>query len=132
MIFRVVFCELLPRRVYVFHHPLLFICTQEHSSYYVCNTNIFLKFSSQNYYIFPSSNILTLEVFHNFFALSPKFHFCGPRLAIGVVFKFVSWYSNSSRGIQIRLVVGKFVLVVYKFVCLLRLIALDSIVGNYC
>ena len=46
-----------------------------------------------------------------------------------VVFKFVSWYSNSSRGIQIRLVVFKFVswhsnssrgiqirLVVFKFV----------------
>ena len=49
-----------------------------------------------------------------------------------MVFKFVSWYSNSSRGIQIRLVVGKFVLVVFKFVCRLRLIALDSIVGNFC
>ena len=44
----------------------------------------------------------------------------------------LSWYSNSSRGIQIRLVVGKFVLVVFKFVCRLRLKALDSIVGNCC
>ena len=34
--------------------------------------------------------------------------------------------------IQIRLVVGKFVLVVFKFLCRLRLIALDSIVGNCC
>ena len=49
-----------------------------------------------------------------------------------VIFKFVSWYSNSSRGIQIRLVVGKFVLVVIKFACRLRLTALDSIVGNCC
>ena len=49
-----------------------------------------------------------------------------------VVFKFDSWYSNSSRGIQIRLVVGKFVLVEFKSVCRLRLIALDSIVGNCC
>jgi len=49
-----------------------------------------------------------------------------------VVFKFVSWYSNSSLGIQIRLVVGKFILVVFKFLCRLRLIALDSTVGNCC
>ena len=39
---------------------------------------------------------------------------------------------DSSRGIQIRLVVGKFILAVFKFVCRLRLIALDSIVGNCC
>ena len=39
---------------------------------------------------------------------------------------------TGSRGIQIHLVVGKFVLVVFKFVCRLRLIALDSIVGNCC
>ena len=43
-----------------------------------------------------------------------------------MVFKFVLWYSNSSRGIQIRLVVGKFVLVVFKFVCIvLWVIAVD-------
>ena len=45
-----------------------------------------------------------------------------------MVFKPVTWYSNPASGIQIRLVVGKFVLVVFKFVRRLRLIALDSIV----
>jgi len=49
-----------------------------------------------------------------------------------ITMRTISWYSNSSRGIQIRLVVGKFVLVVFIFVCRLRLIALDSIVGNCC
>ena len=44
--------------------------------------------------------------------------------------KSVCWYRHI--GIQIRLVLGKFVLVVFKFVCRLRLIALDSIVGNCC
>jgi hypothetical protein len=38
----------------------------------------------------------------------------------------------SVSGHQIRLVVGKFVLVVFKFLCRLRLIALDSTVGNCC
>ena len=49
-----------------------------------------------------------------------------------VVFKSVSWYSNSSRGIQIRLVVFKFVFVVFKFVWRVRLTALDCLVGNCC
>ena len=49
-----------------------------------------------------------------------------------MVFKSNSWYSNSSRGIQIRLVVDKLVLVVFKLICRLRLIALDSTVGNRC
>ena len=39
---------------------------------------------------------------------------------------------HTASGIQIRLVVGKFVLAVFKFVCRLRLIALDSTVGNCC
>ena len=46
--------------------------------------------------------------------------------------QIVLWYSNSSHGIQILLVVDKFVLVVFKFLCRLRLIALESIVGNCC
>ena len=49
-----------------------------------------------------------------------------------VVFKFVSWYSSSSRGIQIRLLVFKFVFVVFKFVWRVRLTALDCLVGNCC
>lgn len=46
--------------------------------------HIFFKFSSQNYYIFLFSSILTLEVSHNRFALSSKFHFCGRILMINM------------------------------------------------
>ena len=83
----------------------------------------FVVFKSVSWYLNPSRGIPTRNM----------------------VFKSGSWYSNSSRGIQIHLVVFKFVswhsnssrggkirLCGIQIVCCLRLIALDSIVGNCC
>ena len=82
--FKLCFCEPLPRRVFVFHHPLLFICMQETSSYYVRNTQtVSLNFPPKVLHLSFQQHF-NVRSFIQLLCTFAKIPLCGPLLTISM------------------------------------------------